>query len=342
LIRIKWRRPGRRHRQESMPNEPAVAARAVILPRADLKVGFACNNRCVFCAQGDKRSACGSIPVDELLRRLVAVRAGAPPKDGGAVGPVSGPRGLVLTGGEPTLYKPLLKLVELARRLGYDPIQIQTNGRMLSYPHILEALLAAGANEFSPSLHGSTSAIHEGLTRAPGSFAESVAGIENVARSGAALVTNSVVTRGNTHDLPALVDLLGRLGVRHAQLAFVHPVGTALAMFDEVVPRHPDVVEPVRAARDVARRYEMRLVTEGIPLCFLRGMEELCVEDEIPPTTVVDLDGQVADYSGWRVAEGKAHGEPCRACSMRARCEGPWREYPDKFGWDEFVPFVEA
>jgi tRNA A37 methylthiotransferase MiaB len=54
-------------------------------PRADVKVGFACNNRCVFCAQGDKRVACGAIPLEEILRRLVTVRAGT--------------RGLVLTGG---------------------------------------------------------------------------------------------------------------------------------------------------------------------------------------------------------------------------------------------------
>jgi len=296
-----------------------------VLPRADLKVGFACNNRCVFCAQGDKRSECDSLPIEELIARLKKVTGGQ--------------QGLVLTGGEPTLYKRLPSLVVAAKRLGYAPIQIQTNGRLLGYPEVLERLRQAGADEFSPSLHGSTAAIHDALTRAPGSFEQSVAGIANVARLGLPLVTNSVVTKGNVHDLPALVALLGDLGVRAAQLAFVHPVGTALELFDEVVPRLPDVVEPVRRARDVARRYEMRLVTEAIPHCFLRGMEELSVEASIPDTTVIDLDGQVLDYSEWRVAAGKSHGHPCTRCSARRECEGPWREYPDAFGWSEFVPF---
>ena len=40
------------------------------------------------------------------------------------------------------------------------------------------------------------------------------------------------------------------------------------------------------------------------------------------------------------VAEGKAHGEPCARCAERPRCEGPWREYPARFGWDEFVPIA--
>jgi len=298
-----------------------------ILPRADLKVGFACNNRCVFCAQGDKRSQCDSLSIDELIGRLKKVRRGS--------------QGLVLTGGEPTLYKRLPSLIVAARELGYAPIQIQTNGRLLAYPEVLKRLREVGADEFSPSLHGSTAEIHDALTRAPGSFEQSVRGIANVAQLGIPLVTNSVVTRQNTHDLPALVELLCSLGVRQGQLAFVHPVGTAEELFDEVVPRLSDVVEPLRRAREVALRHGMKLVTEAVPYCFLRGMEDLAVEDAIPMTTVVDLDGEVLEYSDWRVQEGKAHGPPCVTCAARTECEGPWREYPAAFGWDEFVP-IEA
>ena len=300
----------------------------MIAPRADLKVGFACNNRCVFCAQGEKRVACGSIPFEELVRRLVDVRART--------------SGLVLTGGEPLAYKHILPLVAAAKRLGFRPIQIQTNGRILSTRDAVAKLIDAGATEFSPSLHGARAETHEALTRARGSFAESVEGIRACVRAGAVVVTNSVIVRSNVDELPALVDLLASLGVQQAQLAFVHPVGTAMELFDDVVPRLPDVVPALAMARDVARAAGMRMVAEAMPLCFLRGMEELCVESEIPPTTVVDLDGQVADYSEWRTAEGKAHGPPCGACSRRRACEGPWREYPDRFGWGEFVPFDAA
>jgi MoaA/NifB/PqqE/SkfB family radical SAM enzyme len=293
--------------------------------RADVKVGFACNNRCVFCAQGEKRGECGLIHPAELTERLKSVRAPG--------------RGLVFTGGEPTLHKHLITLIRIARQVGFSPIQIQTNGRLLSYKSVVRALVEAGAEELSPSIHGSTAVIHDALTRADGSWDESMCGIRNAVESGARVVTNSVITRANATDLPTLVDLLGTLGVTNAQLAFVHPVGTAESMFDEVVPRLPEVVEPVRQSRDIARAAGMRFVTEGIPYCFLRGMEEVAVEDDIPHTTVVDLDGHVADYSAWREVEGKSHGPQCEGCSRRKQCEGPWREYPAKFGWDEFVPF---
>ncbi len=293
--------------------------------RADMKVGFACNNRCVFCAQGQKRADCGALSFEELLERLRSVAAPG--------------RGLVLTGGEPTVRKDLPRLVAAARVLGFFPIQIQTNGRMLSYDRVIDALLAAGATEFSPSLHAATAECHDALTRAPGSFRDSVAGIRNLSRRGLDVVTNSVITRTNASGLPELVGLLASLGVRRAQLAFVHPVGTAFELFDSVVPRLFDIVEPIARAHEVALARGVQLVTEAVPLCFLRGREYLAVESRIPHTTVVDLDGAAADYSAWRTGEGKSHGPSCVGCARRGECEGPWREYPDVFGWEEFVPF---
>jgi len=244
----------------------------------------------------------------------------------------------VLTGGEPTLHRKILPIVRAAAALGFDPIQIQTNGRMLAYRHVLDALVQAGANEFSPSLHGSTAALHDSLTRAEGSFEETVSGIRNAIAMELVVITNSVIVRDNVDDLPALVALLASLGVRQQQLAFVHPVGTAQELFETVVPRLADVANAIVRANEVARAHDVRLVTEAIPLCFLRGNESLAVEAAIPDTTVVDLDGAIASYSTWRTVEGKAHGPPCERCSMRDRCEGPWREYPAAFGWSEFEP----
>ncbi len=289
-----------------------------------MKVGFACNNRCLFCAQGHKREGCAHVPFEEMLERL---KKGRETSDE-----------LVLTGGEPTIHPRLLDVIREAKALGYRQIQVQTNGRRLGYGNFVDELVRAGATEFSPALHGSTAQMHDSLTRAPGSFRQTVAGIRNLRARKLPIVTNSVVVRANVPQVPALVELLARLGVDQAQLAFVHPVGTALELFDEVVPRLSDVVEPIREARSIAKSHGLVLVTEAVPLCFLRGMEELAVEDRIPKTTVIDLDGQPFDYSTWRPAEGKSHGPPCELCVEKFRCEGPWREYPDKYGWDEFVP----
>ncbi len=296
--------------------------------RTDLKVGFACNNRCVFCAQGEKRREVGLVPLPELLERMrAAFRPG---------------RGIVLTGGEPTIRKDLLRLIAAARAAGYAPIQVQTNGRMLGYPEVVEALLRAGATELSPALHGASAEVHDGLTRAPGSFEQTLRGMRNAVASGATVVTNTVVQRGNLDCLGATLELLADAGVRQAQLAMVHPVGTAAERFDEVVPRLDEAAAAVREAVRVGRARGMRVVVEAMPVCFMRGLEDAVVEDRIPETTVVDLDGEPLAFSDWRRGEGKRKGPPCEACARSSSCEGPWREYPEAHGWQGYEPFEKT
>jgi len=292
--------------------------------RADIKVGFACNNRCVFCAQGEKRRGTPRIDPAEIRRRMrAAYRPGS---------------GLVLTGGEPTLRKDLPRLVALARALGYQPIQVQTNGRMLSYPAVVRRLLDAGVTELSPALHGPDASVHDALTRAPGSYDETLAGIRNAVRSGARVVTNTVVVRGNLHVLSETIERLAEQGVRHAQLALVHPVGTAAERFDEVVPPIGEAAERMAGAIHRGRALGLDVVTEAVPPCLLPGLEDATVEHRIPETTVVDLDGEPFEFSAWRRGEGKAKGPPCEGCGRAAECEGPWREFPERFGWGDYRP----
>ena len=296
--------------------------------RTDLKVGFACNNRCWFCAQGEKRSSADFIAFTDLVDRL---RASFRPG-----------RGLVLTGGEPTLRRDLVKLVAAAHGLGYRQIQIQTNGRALAYAALVDRLRRAGVTEFSPALHGPDAAIHDQLTRAPGSYAQTVAGIANAVASGARVITNTVVVKANLAVLAEIVRRVAGLGVSHAQLAMVHPVGTAQDCFEEVVPdlavAAPAVAAAIRQGRDLG----LDIVVEAMPACFLPGLEDALVEERIPETTVVDLDGEPFAFSTWRRDSGKRKGPPCRDCARSDRCEGPWREYPEHFGWEGYLPLVEA
>lgn len=295
-----------------------------IAPRLDLKVGFSCNNRCIFCVQGDKRHHIGDRTTDEV-RAILDERRGAA-------------EGVVFTGGEATIREDLVELVAHARALGYRTIQVQTNGRRLAYLPYARALVEAGATEFSPALHGSTPAIHDLLTRAKGAFRQVVQGIQNVKGLGVPVITNSVIVKQNVQDLPELARLLVRLGVDQLQLAFVHPAGTAEHNFADVVPRFTDALPFIRRALDIARAAGARAFTEAIPYCFMQGYEAHVVEGRIPDTCVVDAPMVIDDYTEYRWSEGKAHGEPCGRCTWARVCEGPWHEYPREYGWSEVVP----
>ncbi len=295
------------------------------MTRLDLKLGFACNNDCRFCVQGPaKRLRYGDRTTEEVKRLLAEGRAHCD--------------GVVLTGGEITVRRDLPEIVEYARTLGYRTIQLQTNGRILGSMAAAQRLKDAGATEVSPALHGPTAEIHDGLTRSPGAFRQTVRGIRNARRLDLPVIINSVITRDNHRHLPALARLLVALDVQQFQLAFVHPLGAAEDNFDDIVPRLPAVEPYVRAALAIGRRAGVRCMTEAIPLCFLRGIEHFAAEWIIPDTRIEDAAWTIEDYTETRRTQGKAKGPPCKGCRWEQECEGPWREYPERFGWDEFQP----
>ncbi|MDI7268930.1 MAG: radical SAM protein [Myxococcota bacterium] len=290
--------------------------------RADVKVSFSCNNRCRFCVQGDKRSRYPDRTTAEAKRLLAEARRRAD--------------SVVFTGGEASIRADFLELVGEARRLGFGTIQLQTNGQMLAYPAFAGACAEAGVTEVSPALHGHVPALHDWLTRHDGSFARTVRGIENCRAVGLPLLTNTVVTRPNVRHLAEIADLLARLGVAQMQFAFVHPVGTAQTLFPSIVPRMETAAPRLREAIDRSLGAGIRPMTEAVPLCFLHDREEYAAEWVIPESAIFDAEGTIDDYRAFRVGEGKAKGPPCRRCVLDRVCEGPWREYPERFGWGEF------
>jgi len=292
--------------------------------RLDIKIGFACNNRCRFCVQGDKRHT-ATAPSTETVR--AELDAGRDDADG-----------VVFTGGEPTLRGDLLELVAHARSLHYRTIQIQSNGRMFASRRTCEQLIAAGATEFSPALHGPTEAVHDWLTRAPGSFGQTTRGIRNLKDLDQLVLTNSVVVRANVRSLPALARLLVALRVDQFQFAFVHPVGAAGENFTAVVPRVEIAAPYLMQGLGIGRAAGIRAYTEAVPFCILPGFEDCVVEAHIPHTKVVDAGVTVEDYGAYRVHEGKNKGPDCARCRHDAICEGPWREYPEHYGFSEFRP----
>ena len=190
----------------------------------DLKITYQCNNRCLFCIAGDKRTVFEDAPAGSIRNVL---------KDN------SGNRDTVIfTGGEPTIRNDLPELVRFAGlECGYENIVIQTNGRRFAYRNYARMLIEAGANQFMVSVHGHTSALHEYLTGRTGSFAESLLGIKNLIDEGRTVATNTVITKPGYRNLPQVATILDSLGVRQMQFSFPHIDGKARANVSGVVPR---------------------------------------------------------------------------------------------------------
>lgn len=299
------------------------------MDRLDLKVGFSCNCRCNFCVQGDKRIKYRDKSAEQLKRIIEENYS-------------RGIKEIVFTGGECTIRKDLIELVSHAKKIGYDLIQIQSNGRMFCYMDFCKSVINAGATEFGISIHGSKAEIHDEMTRAKGSFAQIVQGIKNLRMLGQRVMTNTVITKQNYKDLPNIAKLLVSLDVDQFQFAFVHILGTAEKNLNMVVPRKSEIMPYVKEGLDIGIKAGKRVMTEAIPYCFMKGYEDYIAEKIIPVARVEDAEWAIENYTDFRINEGKVKSEKCKECSYYSFCEGPWKEYPKLFGWDEFVPVTSG
>ncbi len=90
----------------------------------------------------------------------------------------------------------------------------------------------------------------------------------------------------------------------------------------------------------MGKKNNVKVMSEAIPYCLMQGYEDFIAEKIIPETRIYDLDFIVEKYGDYRRDKGKQKHENCKNCKYTKICEGPWKEYPEIFGWDEFKPVV--
>lgn len=271
-----------------------------------LNLSYRCNNECVFCSVGDRERVDG-----RLEDQLAALERAAE----------QGVRLLDLDGGEPTLYPKLLPVVDRATELGFARITVTTNGRMLGYEGFAERLARRGV-ELLISLHGASAETHEPLTRVPGSFDETVAGIRRAREAFGRLGVNTTVVRDNLADLPALGRLLVSLGVDTWNVQLLTPFGHAIARRD-LAPDWDEALDALRSLREeFAERLTLQIV--GLPLCGLGEHEALGLDDHHKGVRqMLFVDGAQVSLGAY-LDERRAHDAACSGCERQLLCGGYW------------------
>ncbi len=302
------------------------------MKQTEIKLGFDCNNHCVFCIQGDRRLSEPDLSLEEIDRRMEE-------------GKKEGITSVVLTGGEPS-FRPdvLLGAIRSAREKGYDTIEIQSNGVSFGSREYCKKIAQAGATKISLSIHGSCAKEHDALTGNPGSWEKAVKGLSHFKDLGCRLKTNSVITSSNYKSLPKIVELLADAGVSEIQLSFINPV--SLNEDEEsirrLVPEISKVAPYIEKALRKAAEKKANAKVAAVPYCVV-GKE---YRDHISPETVpVPHESierlEVRDYGFPNEIEGKFKKKECAKCYHFGHCDGLWAKYESVFGSDEINPVEE-
>lgn len=294
------------------------------MEKIDIKTGFLCNNNCLFCVQAHNKLK-GNRSFEDISYNL---------KEGIKMGCETA----VFTGGETTIRKDFFDLLSEAKKTGYRYVQLQTNGRMFSYPAFCRQALNSGLNQVLISIHGYCAEQHDALTRAPGSFSQTIQGIKNLVSLGMLVMTNVVITRQNYKDLEKIAKMLVEIKVHQFQLAMPHPLGNAMKNFDEVIPKFSEISEHVKNALQIGKDAKISVMVETIPPCTIRGYEDCIADDIIPPTMIRGAKTQDTDNFNYLLKLDKFKAEKCKTCKHDNVCQGPWKEYTEKWGSDELNP----
>jgi MoaA/NifB/PqqE/SkfB family radical SAM enzyme len=297
----------------------------------DIKLHYKCNNNCLLCCLDKNKKNNEDVLSPDAILSFIASYC----EQGEAVK-------IILTGGEPTLYQDIVKLASEIKSMGCQTILLQTNGTFLNSTVRLEELIGAGVNLFGISLHGHISGIHEGFTQTKGSFDNTILTLYKLKEYNVNVFVNTVISTLNIDSLTGIIHLIEDNELAQVlQFAYLHIVGRAIDKNKMAVPIRVAAKKVIEGFSE-RRSDKLILRTEAIPCCLLRGRENIASELFVENSDIVVFDNSgIFEFSNARKNILKTKGPKCGECLFNTICEGPWKEYPQLFGWDEFVPIKE-
>ncbi len=231
------------------------------LRKINVPVITKCNNNCLFCAAKHYSIKNLNLTYSQIKNILLKYK-----KNCNIVG---------FSGGEPTLLNSkLIKLIKFAKSIGYEGIEITTNGRLFSskkYTQVFCQKLKKEKDNISItiSIHGPNSSVHDYLTQTKGSFSQTIKGFKNLVANGFKVYTRSVITKQNFNLLSKMLKIFIKLGARESCFAYPILLGNALANFDLVVPKYTEIVPYIKDLLILKHNINFPVIIKGIPLCIL-------------------------------------------------------------------------
>jgi len=252
---------------------------------------------------------------------------------------------VMFTSGEPTLNKNLPTYIRWARQLGYRRIGLTTNARRLSYEPYARRLLDEGLNLIVVSIHGPDARCHDGQTRTPGSFAQTLEGLRVLARLKQAysfrIHTSTVVGKRNYRRFADMYALLASLSVDEIVFNVMQPLGRAERLVTTLVARYSDIVREFGTFLSTVSSSGPALYLVDLPLCTTEGLPAP-VRGYVESATFHEptKDGTLRLQATRQCKEEKNRVKrpECDTCRYGRECLGVWRAYVEVYGWDEFVP----
>lgn len=180
-----------------------------------------CNLACIHCrASAEKGSYPNELKTDECLRLLDDIASFSKPV-------------IILTGGEPLLREDIFHVARHGSEKGLRLV-MAVNGTLVD-EKMAQKMQDAGIQRISVSIDGATAESHDRFRQVPGAFEGALRGIRCAKKVGLEFQINTTITRHNSHELPAILDLTIGLGAAAHHVFLLVPTGRGKELIDQQV-----------------------------------------------------------------------------------------------------------
>lgn len=231
-----------------------------------LNINYVCNEHCIFCASdltnNVRLNGRGAwVSLQEVRDWLNGTTPG--PEDR-----------VMVAGGEPTLHRELLPIVQLLSQQCQDVV-IFSNGVRFADPDFARATVEAGITRFEIALFGATAQAHEAITCLQGSFERTLQGLQALAALRSefdfAIEVRLLVSNQCADENPAIVRMI------HDRVPGVDAFSlNRLILSDNAANTHAtiswaDARDSINEAARLVRQFGYELEFSAMPLCVFEA-----------------------------------------------------------------------
>lgn len=320
----------------------------------DLKLGFACNNKCKHCVIETNREDLieNKLRTDFSYGEIIKIINSDSFQKSNSI---------TLTGGEPTLRKDFDRIIKyLGKHCNDKHITLQTNGRLLG-KH-LELIEENIKNMYYVvAIHSIDKDVHNEIVgveyTGANSYDETFETLEKMLDLfGKDKIKNKmrieiVLSKFNIDTLVETVKFLGNMGIRDIGISYPHADGFFNKYGAEGVKSFSLSYKDCKKA--ISELYEylkdnknVKVLFEEVPYCMIRDnndnllapISNLKSMSNISSEVNIHLPSSESIYFNDIWNEMHKHSNKCKDCVMKENCLGVWYEAVDTFGDEGFIP----
>lgn len=283
---------------------------------------YKCNNNCPMCGvYNSKKTIASEYSLEEIKEKIDQQE-------------IEKDDVVILSGGEPTIYRYFFEVLHYLQEKEAK-ITIFSNGRMMRHKTFVDELKKCTYDNLMIPLFGSKANIHDKLTGAKNSFAETSEGLLNLEENGMKYSIKTVIMKENYKDLPLWAEYVTSKFKNANQISIhgLHLQGEATKETEKLYVSHQLAAEYVEQSIDILVDIGVNVAISAIPLCVLD-----------PYYWKYNIVSGLADYDtishdSKEIKETNRENyclkpQNCKKCRISAICEWPWRMYQKKYSLD--------